>query len=1034
MEEFKKLSKEKVDVREKEILKKWQEMDILNATIENRKNCKNFVFYDGPIYANAKPGIHHVFAKTIKDTFCKYKTMQGYRVLRKIGLDTHGLPIEVNVEKKLGFKTKSDIEDFGIENFCKECNKETDSNIDEVKKVTDMMGQFIDCKHPYVTCSNEFIESEWWILKELHKKNLIYHGNKVLWYCPRCGTELSQNEVSQGYQEDPVNSLILPFKKKDEDVYFLVWTTTPWTLIANVALCVNPDLTYVKVESMGYKFIVAEALLEKVLGEDTKILETYNGSDLVGMKYEQLLPFVEVEGKAFEVIADHYVSAEDGTGIVHIAPAYGEDDNRVCRENGIGFVNPVGPDGTYTTGPWKGRLVTDKDLEVEIIKYLKEQDKLFKKIKLTHDYPHCWRCKSALLQYPKPAWYVKTTAYKKEIIEANKDINWYPDYVGEKRFANWLDNMIDWGISRNRYWGCPLPIWTCEDCNCFEVIGSLDELQERVEEDVDVRKMELHRPYVDNLHIKCSKCGKSMSRVKDVLDVWFDSGSMPYAQYHYPFENKELFEEQFPADFIAEGVDQTRGWFYVLLVISTLISGKSSFKNVVVNDMMLDAEGKKMSKSTGNIIDPIGIMTKYGADTIRWYMLYASPVWTPLKFDEEGVKEVHSKFFNTLRNTYSFFELYANTDHVDPREYKIEYENLEEIDKWLLSKYNKLLDYVTKCYEEYDLTKVVRSITDFVNDDLSNWYIRRNRRRFWKGELDDSKKAVYQTTYDVLLGLSKMIAPIVPYLSEEIYQNLTGRKSVHLEDFPKADMSLVNLKIEERMDLVRDIISLGRNAREEAKIKVRQPISEVILDGKKKDFILDFVSLIEEELNVKEVHFENDLSKYMNYEVKPNFKIAGKIFGKNMKLFVEALKNLTNEDIVNIQEGKPISLMVGEHVEEITADMCDIRITSKEGFNATMENNNFIILNTTLSKELIHEGIVRELISKVQNMRKAKDFEITDRINLYYNGDKDFEDAIEEYREMIKKETLAVEFSKKENLEEMFNLNGMEVYLDVEKR
>ena len=1034
MGEFKKLSKEKVDVREKEILKKWQEMDILNATIENRKNCKNFVFYDGPIYANAKPGIHHVFAKTIKDAFCKYKTMQGYRVLRKIGLDTHGLPIEVNVEKKLGFKTKSDIEDFGIENFCKECNKETDSNIDEVKKVTDMMGQFIDCKHPYVTCSNEFIESEWWILKELHKKNLIYHGNKVLWYCPRCGTELSQNEVSQGYQEDPVNSLILPFKKKDEDVYFLVWTTTPWTLIANVALCVNPDLTYVKVESMGYKFIVAEALLEKVLGEDTKILETYNGSDLVGMKYEQLLPFVEVEGKAFEVIADHYVSAEDGTGIVHIAPAYGEDDNRVCRENGIGFVNPVGPDGTYTTGPWKGRLVTDKDLEVEIIKYLKEQDKLFKKIKLTHDYPHCWRCKSALLQYPKPAWYVKTTAYKKEIIEANKDINWYPDYVGEKRFANWLDNMIDWGISRNRYWGCPLPIWTCEDCNCFEVIGSLDELQERVEEDVDVRKMELHRPYVDNLHIKCSKCGKSMSRVKDVLDVWFDSGSMPYAQYHYPFENKELFEEQFPADFIAEGVDQTRGWFYVLLVISTLISGKSSFKNVVVNDMMLDAEGKKMSKSTGNIIDPIGIMTKYGADTIRWYMLYASPVWTPLKFDEEGVKEVHSKFFNTLRNTYSFFELYANTDHVDPREYKIEYENLEEIDKWLLSKYNKLLDYVTKCYEEYDLTKVVRSITDFVNDDLSNWYIRRNRRRFWKGELDDSKKAVYQTTYDVLLGLSKMIAPIVPYLSEEIYQNLTGRKSVHLEDFPKADMSLVNLKIEERMDLVRDIISLGRNAREEAKIKVRQPISEVILDGKKKDIILDFVSLIEEELNVKEVHFENDLSKYMNYEVKPNFKIAGKIFGKNMKLFVEALKNLTNEDIVNIQEEKPISLMVGEHVEEITADMCDIRITSKEGFNATMENNNFIILNTTLSKELIHEGIVRELISKVQNMRKAKDFEITDRINLYYNGDKDFEDAIEEYREMIKKETLAVEFSKKENLEEMFNLNGMEVYLDVEKR
>ncbi len=1034
MSNFRKLSKEKVNVRESKILENWQQMDILNATIKNREGKENFVFYDGPIYANAKPGIHHVFAKTIKDAFCKYKTMQGYRVLRKIGLDTHGLPIEVNVEKKLGFQSKSDIEKFGIENFCKECNSETDSNIDEVKKVTDMMGQFIDCKNPYVTCNNDYIESEWWIVKELHKKGLIYHGNKVLWYCPRCGTELSQNEVSQGYQEDPVNSLILPFKKKDEDVYFLVWTTTPWTLMANVALCVNPDLTYVEVESMGYKFILAQALLEKVLGENTTILKTYKGSDLVGLKYEQLMPFVDVEGKAFEVIADSYVSAEDGTGIVHIAPAYGEDDNRVCRENHIGFVNPVGADGTYTTGPWKGRLVTDKDLEVEIIKYLKEEDKLFKKIKLTHDYPHCWRCKSALIQYPKPAWYVETTKYKNEIIEANKSIHWYPDYVGEKRFANWLENMIDWGISRNRYWGCPLPIWTCDSCDHFHVIGSLDELQEMLIEDVNVREIELHRPYVDNLHIKCPKCGKTMTRVKDVMDVWFDSGSMPYAQYHYPFENKELFEEQFPADFIAEGVDQTRGWFYVLLVISTLISGTSSFKNVVVNDMMLDAEGKKMSKSTGNIIDPIEIMQEYGADTVRWYMLYASPVWTPLKFDIEGLKEVHSKFFNTLRNTYSFFELYANTDHVDPREYKVEYKDLEEIDKWLLSKYNKLLDYVTKCYEEYDLTKVVRSITDFVNNDLSNWYIRRNRRRFWKGELDTSKKAVYQTTYDVLLGLSKIIAPIVPYISEEIYTALTEKASVHLEDFPKADMSLVDLKIEERMDLVRDLISLGRNAREEAGIKVRQPISEVILDGKKQDVIKDFIDLIKEELNVKTVNFEKDLSKYMNYEVKPNFKIAGKIFGKNIKFFSEALQKLTNEEILQIQENGSMQLKINDTVEEVTLEMCDIRISSKEGFNATMENNNFIIINTTLSEDLIHEGIVRELISKVQNIRKNKDFEITDRINLYYNADDKFEEAIRNYVDIIKKETLALEIMKKENLNEKYNLNGMEVYLDVERR
>lgn len=1034
MSNFRKLSKEKVNVREKGILENWQKMNILEATIKNREGCENFVFYDGPIYANAKPGIHHVFAKTIKDAFCKYKTMRGYRVLRKIGLDTHGLPIEVNVEKKLGFKSKGDIESFGIENFCKECNKETDSNIDEVKKVTDMMGQFIDCKDPYVTCDNEFIESEWWILKELHKKGLVYHGAKVLPYCPRCGTELASFEVAQGYKEVSVNTVIVPFKKKEEDAYFLVWTTTPWTLMANVALCVNPELTYIKVESMGYKFILAETLADKVLGDGYKVLKTYKGSDLVGIEYEQLMPFVKAEGKAFVVTADAYVTAEDGTGIVHIAPAYGEDDNRVCRENDIAFINPVGKDGCYTEGPWKGRTVTDPELEIEIIKYLKEHDQLFKKIKMTHDYPHCWRCKQPLIYYAKPAWYVKTTAHKQEIIDANKKINWYPDYVGEKRFTNWLENMVDWGISRNRYWGCPIPIWTCENCDHFHVIGSLDELQELVVEDINVREIELHRPYVDELHIKCPECGKIMSRVKDVMDVWFDSGSMPYAQYHYPFENKELFEEQFPADFIAEGVDQTRGWFYVLLVISTLISGTSSFKNVVVNDMMLDAHGKKMSKSTGNIIDPIEIMTEYGADTVRWYMLYASPVWTPLKFDIEGLKEVNSKFFNTLRNTYSFFELYANTDKVDPREYKVEYKDLEEIDKWLLSKYNKLLDKVTTYYEEYDLTKVVRSITDFVNDDLSNWYIRRNRRRFWKGDLDTSKKAVYQTTYEVLLGLSKMIAPIVPYTSEELYTSLTEKESVHLEDFPKADMSLVNEKIEERMDLVRDIISLGRNAREEASIKVRQPIREVILDGKKEDIISDFIDLIKEELNVKTVSFEKDLSTYMNYEVKPNFKVAGKIFGKNIKLFAEALSNITNEEVTKLQENETIHLMINEKEEEITHEMCDIRVSSKDGFNATMGNSNFIILNTTLTQELINEGIVRELISKVQNLRKTKDFNITDRINLYYSQNKEFEEAIKKYIETIKEETLAVELMKKENLTESYNLNGIEVYLDVERR
>ncbi len=1026
---FKELDKRPICEVEKDILKEWKAKDILTKTIENRNGKKNWVFYDGPIYANAKPGIHHVLAKTIKDSFCKYKTMQGYRVLRKIGLDTHGLPIEVNVERKLGFTGKQDIENFGVENFCRECNSQTATNIDEVNKVTDMMGQFIDCENPYVTCSNDYIESEWWIIKEMDKKGLIYYGNKILWYCPRCGTELSANEVSQGYQEDPVNSLILPFKKKDEDVYFLVWTTTPWTLIANVALCVNPKLTYLKVESKGYQFIICETLAEKVLGEEFKVLETYKGTDLVGMEYEQLMPFVNVEGKAFQVLADNYVTDSDGTGIVHIAPAYGADDNRVCVENGIGFVNPVGGDGCYTEGPWKGRKVTDKELELDIIKYLKENDKLFKKVKLTHDYPHCWRCHEALISYPKPAWYVKTTAYKDKIIAANKKVNWYPDYVGEKRFANWLDNMVDWGISRSRYWGCPLPIWICEDCGEKHVIGSLDELQERVVEDVNVRDIELHRPYVDKLHLKC-KCGGTMNRVLDVLDVWFDSGAMPYAQYHYPFENKELFESQFPADFIAEGVDQTRGWFYVLLVISTIISGKSSFKNVVVNDMLLDAKGKKMSKSTGNVVDPVQIMEEYGADTNRWYMAYASPVWTPLKYDVEGLKEVHSKFFNPFKNTYTFFQTYANIDNIDISKCEVAVKDRDEIDRWLLSKYNKLVRDVTKDMEEYDLNLVTRKVTNFVSEDLSNWYIRRNRNRFWASELDNSKKAVYKTTYEVLTGLCKLCAPLIPYVTEEMYTKLTGEESVHLADYPKADLSLIDEKIETKMDLVRDLISLGRNVRENAKIKVRQPISEVILDGKTKKVLGDLVNLIKEELNVKEVIFAKDLSVYMNYEVKPNFKVCGPILGKNIGEFSKALQNLTDKEINDLENGKEV--VVGD--VKTNLEMVDIRINSKEGFDVAMENNNFIILNTTLTDELISEGNARELISKIQQMRKNKDFNIVDRIDIYYEHNDELEHVLKEHEEFIKKETLCKEFVEKKNLTEEVNINGLVVKLDVVKK
>ena len=1034
MKNFKELDKRDVNIVENSILEEWKKQDILNLTIKNRENCENWVFYDGPIYANAKPGIHHVLAKTIKDTFCKYKTMKGYKVLRKIGLDTHGLPIEVNVEKKLGFKTKADIEAFGIENFCKECNKATALNIDDVNLVTDMMGQFIDCKTPYVTCSNEYIETEWWLLKEMDKKGLIYHGDKVLPYCPRCGTELSANEVSQGYQQDSVNTVIVPFKRENSDEYFLVWTTTPWTLMANVAICVNPDLTYLKVESMGYKFIVAESLANKVLGEEYTVLEKCKGKDLVGIKYEQLMPFVNVEGKAFEVLADSYVTAEDGTGIVHIAPAFGEDDNRVCRLNNIAFINPVGKDGCYTEGPWKDTLVTDKDLEITIIKWLKENDKLFKKIKITHDYPHCWRCKQPLIYYAKPAWYIKTTEYKDKIIEANKKVNWYPEYVGTKRFNNWLENMVDWGISRNRYWGCPMPIWICEKCGNKHVIGSRTELQDMLIEDIDVNNIELHRPYVDELHIKCPKCNGKMERIKDVLDVWFDSGAMPYAQFHYPFENKELFSSQFPADFIAEGVDQTRGWFNSLICISTIISGESSFKNVVVNDMVLDPNGKKMSKSVGNIVDPIKELTKYGADEVRWYMLTASPVWTPLKYDSNGLKEVHSKFFNPLKNTYSFFQMYANVDGIDINDCDIPYEDREEIDKWLLSKYNKLIKNVTTSYDKYDLNEVVKYITTFVSEDLSNWYIRRNRNRFWGSELNNSKKAVYMTTYEVLTGICKICAPIIPYITEEIYKDLTGKKSVHLADFPISNESYINEEIETKMDLVRDLISLGRNAREDVKIKVRQPISEVIIDGKNEKLIHDLVPLIEEELNVKKVTFVSDLSNYMNFEVKPNFKVCGKLLGSNIKVFQEKLTNLTDDEINSLENGKNITIEINSEELVVTPDMVELRVSSKEGFNASHEGNLFIILNTKLDDKLIEEGIARELVSKVQNLRKESNFNIIDRINLYYQSDELVEQSINDFEEFIKKETLAISIEKSENVDKELDLNGHNIKIKIERR
>ncbi len=1030
MRKFEELDKRLASEVEADTLKSWGGVQsIYKETLANRAKAKKFVFYDGPATANGFPGLHHMLAKFLKDSFTKYHTMKGERVVRKVGWDTHGLPVELQVEKELGFSGKQDIEKYGIKEFNEKCKESVWKNKEAFTDLTEKMGQFIDVEDPYITYDCNYVETEWYILKEFFNKGLFYEGHKILPYCPRCGTGLASHEVAQGYKEDTVETVIVPMKKVDEDAYFLVWTTTPWTLLSNVALCVNPELTYVKVKSGDYKFILAESLVSKVLGDDVEVLETYKGTDLEYMEYEQLIPALPVSKKAFFITVDDYVTAEDGTGIVHIAPAFGEDDSKVGKKYDLPYLNPVGEDGKYTEGPWAGMLIFDADKEV--IKYLKENDKLFKKQKMVHNYPHCWRCDSPLVYYSKPSYYLRVTDIKDQIVEANKKVNWYPAYVGEKRFGNWLENMNDWAISRSRYWGTPIPYWTCE-CGHDEMIGSRKELVEKAIEDID-ETIDLHRPYVDDVHLKCPKCGKPMTRTKDVMDCWFDSGSMPFAQYHWPFENQEIFEDQFPADFICEGIDQTRGWFYTLIIISTFLKGCAPFKNVLVNDLIQDAEGKKMSKSKGNIVEPFTTMKEYGADVVRFYLPYVSPVWTPLRFDMNGLKEVYSKFFNPLKNTYSFFALYANTDNIDISECNVPYEKREEIDKWLLSKYNKLLKYVTASYEEYDLNKVVKAVTEFVSEDLSNWYIRRNRKRFWASELDDSKKSVYMTTYEVLEGLVKMIAPVVPFVTEEIYTKLTGEKSVHLAEFPEVNESLINEHIESRMDLVRNLISIGRYVREETKIKVRQPLSEALLDGKNKDLIEDLVPLIQEELNIKNIVFVDDLNEYMNLSVKPNFKVVGKVFGPLIKEFQTKLEELDGDSISKLQKGEAITMNIGGEDKEITSEMVEVRISSKEGFNVGMENNNFIILETTLTDDLILEGIAREMVSKVQQLRKSKDFNVADRITLYYNGDEMVDQCVSEFAEYIKNETLSLDIVKKDNLTEKCDLNGHDCSIDVER-
>lgn len=1028
MANFKPLVDSSVKEAEAKVYDYWQDIDILEKTLEKGKNDPSFVFFEGPPTANGNPGIHHVVARTLKDWVCRYKTMSGYQVKRKAGWDTHGLPVEIQVEKELGLEDKQAIEEYGIAEFCEKCRDSVFTFEKQWRNMTERMAYEVDLDNPYITLDNNYIESVWWILNKFNKEGYMYEGHKILPYCPRCGTGLASHEVAQGYKEVKTNTLVAKFKKAGtENEYFLAWTTTPWTLPSNVSLTVNPDVTYIKVKpaDVDEYYYLAEPLAEKVMKDrEYEVVEKMTGKDLEYVEYEQLLDFVKPDKKAFFITCADYVTTEDGTGIVHTAPAFGEDDYNCGKKYGLPVLQPVDERGEFTATPWKGKFVMEEGLDVEIIKYLAKENKLFSKEKVAHNYPHCWRCQTPLVYYAKPSWYIEMTKLKDQLIANNNTVNWYPEFVGQGRFGNWLEELKDWAISRSRYWGTPLPMWRCE-CGNTESVGSRQELADMAIEDVDPKTVELHRPYVDEIHLKCPKCGKPMTRVKDVIDCWFDSGSMPFAQHHYPFENKENFDQLFPADYICEGIDQTRGWFYSLLAISTFVMGKAPYKNVLVNDLVLDKDGKKMSKSRGNTVNPFELFDKYGADALRWYLLYVSPPWTPIRFDEEGLKEVQSKFVGTMKNVYNFFTLYANTDNINPGDFFVEYKDRSELDRWILSKFNNLKAEIEENLEIFEVNKTIRRIQEFINDDLSNWYIRRSRRRFWEPELTEDKKAVYNTTYELLTELCRVVAPFAPYLSEEMYRNLTGEESVHLASYPRCNKELLDEKLEEKMDLVKNLVTLGRASRENARIKVRQPLKEVLIDGKYEAVIADLVDIIKEELNVKEVVFVKDLSEYMNYSLKPNFRAVGSVLGKKVNTFAKALVALDAHDTVTkLENGEKVVVNLDGEDFEFGQDYVLVNISAKDGFNVSMQNNVFVLLDTELNEELVNEGFAREFISKVQQLRKAANFEVLDNIVIDYCSDEEVAKAVAEFEDYIKSETLALELNRVEDdTLEQHNLN-----------
>ena len=1037
---------------ENDVAKMWKDKDIIKKSLNGNQGKRYFTFYDGPPTANGKPHVGHIETRVMKDLIPRYKVMKGYRVIRKAGWDTHGLPVELEIEKKLGISGKQQIEEYGVEKFVKQCKESVFEYVHLWEEMTNKVGFWVDMDDPYVTYHNEYIESVWWALKQMWEKGLLYEGHKVMPYCPRCGTALSSHEVAQGYKDVKDLTCVAKFKVTDgqnfdKNTYILAWTTTPWTLPSNLALCVNKSYEYAEVkanigtddEPVYENYILAKDLLETVLKETPyDVVKTFKGEELLGTKYERLMPFGKVEGKAFEVIHGDYVTLTDGTGIVHIAPAYGEDDSYVAKQNGITFINLVDKEGKFVkeVEPWAGRFV--RDCNEDICKWLKQENKLFSKEKHMHSYPHCWRCDTPLLYYPKESWFVAMSKLRDELVENNSKVNWYPETIKTGRFGKFLENVIDWGISRDRYWGTPLPIWTCEDENCGhqECIGSIAELKEK---GIDVPEdIELHKPYIDNVYLKCPKCGKKMHRAKEVIDCWFDSGSMPFAQWHYPFENKEMFDNNFPAGFISEAVDQTRGWFYTLTAIGTALFNRTPFENCIVLGHVLDEKGQKMSKSKGNGVDPMELLNTVGADATRWHFYTCSAPWLPTRLGLDNVKETQRGFLSTLWNVYSFYVLYAEIDQFNPLKYK-DFKITNIMDKWIISKLNTLIKDVDNKLDSYDITGAALEIEEFT-DSLSNWYVRRNRERFWNQGLNDEKIGAYVTLYKVLVDLCKVSAPFVPFMTEEIYQNLvvgldkTAPESIHLCSWPEVDENVIDKDLEKEMDLAYRIVKLGRSARNSVNIKNRQPLSEMLISI---DTLPEYYAdIVKEELNVKEVVLGAEMSEYVNFEIKPNLPVLGKEYGKLIPRIREEIAKKNQMDLANtVKNGGTEYIEIDDTQIGLNVENLLVTMQGKEGFAFSGEGEIGVVLDTTITPELAEEGILREVLSKVQNMRKDSGFEVLDRINLYVAENEKIEAVIKKYEETIKNDTLAnnIFYNKKGRDYTDTNINGENLKIDVER-